>query len=103
MKKNEMTIRQQAFNGRVGEYLQGKLKKSESINIFRAMLDINELYAQSYGHYAEKDEEWIDQLCYELLKVIEDYAWMQFPAEEKEAQDLLCYMSICELSAVRVC
>lgn len=101
--ENQMTVHQVNFNGRVGEYLQGLLKKSAELNIFKVMLDINEIYAMSYGHYAEKDEEWIDQLCLELLKVIEDYAWMQFPAEDKDAQDLLAYMNICELTAVKVC
>lgn len=97
-----MTVHQEIFNGRVGEYLQKELRKSEDLNIFKVMLDINEIYAESFGHYAERDEEWVNQLCYELLKVVEDYAWMQFPPEEKEAQDLLMYMSLSELTAEKV-
>lgn len=96
----EMTIQQKVFNGRFAEYLKTVVNRKPSI--YKIMLKANELYAMSYGKYPETDEVWVKALCYQLLKVVEDFAWAQFPPEEKEAQDLLCYMSICELDAVRV-
>lgn len=95
-----MTIQQEAFNGRFAEYLKKVVNRNP--NIFKIMLKANELYAMSYGKYPETDNEWIKALCYQLLKVVEDFAWAQFPPENKEAQDLLGYMCICELDAVRV-
>lgn len=99
-KNYKMTSHQETFNLRFGEYLQTALAKGE--NIYQIMLNANEIYAMSFGKYPEKDEIWIDALCYQLLKVVEDLAWTQFPCELKEAQDLLWHMSICELNAVRI-
>ena len=100
--KNNMTVHQRNFNMRFGMYLQKLIKSNEPINIYSIMLRANELYAYSYGHYPDRDEDWIKELCYELLKIVEDYAWMQFDNENKECQTLLAYMSICELDAVRL-
>lgn len=96
----EMTLHQKRFNGELGIWLKKNLTRTT--NVYQIMLKANDIWAESNGHYPEKDEVWIADLCYELLKVIEDLAWLQFDPECKEAQDLLCFMSISELTAPKV-
>ena len=94
-----MTIQEKQFNVRFAEYLKKAIKEP---NIFKIMLKANELYAESFGYYPKTDQIWIEKLCFELLQIIEDIAWEQFPLDNEESHDMLAYMSICELSAVKM-
>lgn len=95
-----MTIHQKRFNGEFALWLKKHLKWNSSI--YKVMLKANEIWANCNGHYPERDEDWIKDLCLQLLKVIEDMAWDQFDPENRESQDLLCYMYLCELTAEKL-
>ena len=87
------------FNCALAEWLSERIGL---VNIYQVMLKANELFCQSRGVYPETDKVWLNELCYELLVTVEDKAWMEFPPEEKEAQDLLAYMSLSELTAIQI-
>ena len=95
------TVGQCRFNYEFGLYLAKEGKKK---SIYQIMLKANELwsYGPGKGMYPKEDKQWIQDLCRELLLIVEDKAWKQFPPESKEAQDLLAYMNICELTAKKV-
>ena len=95
-----MTIHQKRFNTSLALWLKKYLKGE--VNIFQIMLKANELWANANGHYPEKDEDWVADLCLELLKVIEDIAWEQLPTDSEESKNLLWFMYVSELSANRI-
>lgn len=97
-----MTLHQKRFNGEFANWLRNYMETSGRWNIYQIMLKANEIWAESNGHYPEEDEVWIADLCYELLKVVEDIAWDNFDPENRESQDMLAYMCICELTAERI-
>lgn len=98
MTKMNATVKTCIFNANLAIWLK-KYLKSKNPSVFKVMLKANELWAESHGHYPERDEDWIKDLCSELNEAISFMASEQMNPEEKETQDLQYYFYVCKLNA----
>lgn len=90
------TFKEKAFNMELIDYLR---EVPVETHIFKHFLNINDIYAKRFGHYAETDEEWIDVTCYDILKMLSDRFGAVVDLEDESQKNMFDWLAMAELKA----